>query len=115
MLPGVIVHALKRFPDERGSFVEVFRNDWKELYQADVPVQSNLSVTFPGLIRAWHRHLRGQNDYFLCIKGTLKICLFDDESGELDEVVSSESNLQVVRVPGHFWHGFKNVGNEQAM
>ncbi|MCW4018265.1 MAG: dTDP-4-dehydrorhamnose 3,5-epimerase family protein [Candidatus Bathyarchaeota archaeon] len=115
MLSGIVVKPLKRIYDERGSFAEVFRKDWSDLLGNDVAAQANLSVTYPGNIRAWHRHLRGQTDYFLAVKGTIKICIFDDVTGELDEIISSGQNLQLVRVPGHFWHGFKAIGDEQAM
>jgi dTDP-4-dehydrorhamnose 3,5-epimerase len=115
MLPGVIIKPFKRIPDERGTFTEVFRNDWLDLLGGDVPAQANLSTTFPGIIRAWHRHKRGQVDYFIAIKGTIKIGIFDDETGELDEIISTGTLPQVVRVPGYFWHGFKAVGDEQVM
>jgi len=35
--------------------------------------------------------------------------------GELDEIVSTGDAPQVVRVPGHYWHGFSVVGDEPAM
>jgi dTDP-4-dehydrorhamnose 3,5-epimerase len=115
MLQGIKVKSIKRFVDERGFFSEVMRTDWKDLFGEDTIAQSNCSYTFPGCIRAWHRHLRGQNDYFLALRGTIKICAFDDATAELTEVVSSGSDLQVVRMPGHYWHGFKAVGNEPAL
>ena len=115
MLPGIVVKPLKRVPDERGSFAEVFRKDWSDLLVNDTAVQANHSVTYPGVIRAWHRHLRGQVDYFLALKGAIKIGVYDDKTGELDEIVSTGQLLQIVRVPGHFWHGFKAVGDEAAM
>ena len=115
MLSGIVVKPLKRTPDERGSFTEVFRKDWKDLLDNDVVVQANLSLTYLGVIRAWHRHLRGQTDYFLALKGAIKIGIYDDKTGELDEIVSTGQNLQIVRVPGHYWHGFKAVGDEPAM
>jgi dTDP-4-dehydrorhamnose 3,5-epimerase len=115
MLTGIVIKPLKRVPDERGSFTEVFRKDWKDLLDSDVTVQANFSTTYPGIIRAWHRHMRGQVDYFLALKGTIKIGVYDDKTGELDEIVSTAQNLQIVRVPGHYWHGFKAVGDEQAM
>jgi dTDP-4-dehydrorhamnose 3,5-epimerase len=115
MLPGLMIKQLRRTPDERGSFTEIFRKDWKDLLGQDIAVQTNLSTTYPGIIRAWHRHQRGQVDYFLALKGTIKIGIFDDKSSELDEVISTGQNLQVVRVPGQFWHGFMAVGNKTAM
>ncbi len=115
MLSGITIKPINRRPDERGSFAEVMRKDWKDLFANDNIVQANLSVTFPEIIRAWHKHLRGQVDYFLCLQGTIKIGVFDDKTEELNEIVSTGQLPQIVRVPGHFWHGFKAVGNETAM
>lgn len=112
MLPGIKVKPLKMFVDERGFFSEIMRIDWKDLFGDEGVVQANLSITYPGIVRAWHRHLRGQVDYFIVVRGAAKICAYDEESGELDEIVSTEKNLQVVRIPGHYWHGFKAIGVE---
>jgi dTDP-4-dehydrorhamnose 3,5-epimerase len=114
MLQGIIVRSLKRFPDERGSFTEVFRTDWKDLVGEEQVSQANLSVTYPSMVRAWHKHERGQIDFFVVVKGALKICAYDDKTEELDEIISTGENLQVVKIPGHYWHGFKVVGNETA-
>jgi len=114
MLKGIVVKPLKRACDERGCFTEIMREDWKDLLGQDRLVQTNFSTTYPGVIRAWHRHNRGQVDYFIALKGTLKICAYDDKTKELDEVISTGLDLQVLRVPGHYWHGFKAVGNEPA-
>jgi dTDP-4-dehydrorhamnose 3,5-epimerase len=115
MLEGIILKPLKRACDERGCFTEIMRQDWKDLLGQDQPVQTNFSATYPGIIRAWHRHNRGQIDYFIVLKGALKICAFDEETKELDEVISTGLDLQVLRMPGHYWHGFKAVGNETAL
>jgi dTDP-4-dehydrorhamnose 3,5-epimerase len=115
MLNGIIIKPIKRFSDERGFFTEIMRKDWKDLFGNDSIAQANHSFTFPSVIRAWHRHLNGQTDYFIALKGTIKICVFDEESAELTEIVSSGQNLQAVRIPGHYWHGFKALGNEPAM
>lgn len=111
MLPGVKIIELKRNIDERGSFTEIIRKDWKDLLEDDEIVQANLSISYPGIIRAWHKHERGQVDYFLVIKGALKICAFDEETEELNEIVSSEEKLQIVRIPGKYWHGTKTVSS----
>ena len=115
MLQGIRVKPINRSPDERGFFAEVMRKDWKDFFAEDTIVQANLSLTYPNIIRAWHRHLRRQTDYFLALKGLIKICAFDDETQELDEVISGALNLQVVRMPGHYWHGFKALGDEPSM
>jgi len=114
MLEGIQIKPLEIMFDERGFFLELMRKDWKELLKEDEIIQANLSKSYPGIIRAWHRHLRGQVDYFIALKGALKICAYDEESCELDEIVSTDSNLQIVRIPGIYWHGFKVVGNRPA-
>ena len=118
-LPGVRLVDLVRFPDERGIFTEIMRIDWKELLNDDSIVQANFSVTYPGIVRAWHRHRHGQVDYFLVIKGSIKVCAYDDRENSptkncLVEVVLSQDRLQVLRVPGYYWHGFKVIGSEKA-
>ena len=105
-LPGVKLADLQRFPDERGIITEILRSDWKELLGEDSIVQANFSVTYPGIIRAWHRHERGQVDYFLVVRGSIKVCAYDDEEnsptkGHLVEVVLSDEKLQILRVLGH--------------
>jgi dTDP-4-dehydrorhamnose 3,5-epimerase len=114
MLKGISVKQIKRLPDERGFFTEVMRQDWKALFAEDKIEQANLSETYPGIIRAWHRHLRGQTDYFVVLKGTIKICAYDEKTGELDEIISTSKEMQIIRMPGHYWHGFKVYGTEPA-
>jgi len=114
MLEGIQIERLKRGPDERGFFTELIRKDWKELLQQDEIVQANLSITYPDTIRAWHRHLRGQVDYFIVLKGAIKICIYDEETRKLNEIISTEKELQVVKVPGKYWHGFKAIGDKAA-
>ncbi len=33
MLPGVKIKRITKFPDERGSFGEIFRDDWLDLVE----------------------------------------------------------------------------------
>jgi dTDP-4-dehydrorhamnose 3,5-epimerase len=114
MLEGIIVHPLKRTVDERGSFTEIIREDWKTLLREDRFIQANLSTSYPGIIRAWHRHLRTQTDYFIVLKGAIKICAYDEETKELTEIISTSQEPKIVRMPGHYWHGFKTLGDETA-
>lgn len=115
MLEGLRVYELKKLPDERGFFCEVFRQDWKEFLGDEWIVQANLSYSYPGTVRAWHRHLRGQTDYFIVVKGAMKICAYDEASKALNEIIASEDRLQIVRVPGHYWHGTKTVGDKSSL
>ena len=115
-LPGLRAYDLNILPDERGFFAEALRNDWKELIEEDEIVQSNVSFSYPEIIRAWHRHARGQVDYFLVLQGALKICAYDDRDGlpsqgKLVEIIASSRKPQLVRVPGIYWHGTKTISD----
>jgi len=105
---GVKTYDLNVTPDERGFFAEAIRQDWADV-AGEPLVQANMSFTYPGIVRAWHRHARGQVDIFLVLDGSLKICAFDDAEGKLVEVVATSRKPQLVRVPGIYWHGFKAV------
>ncbi len=88
MLPGVKVHDLKKNLDERGFFAEIIRQDWADLLGEDTLVKANLSYSYPGMIRAWHRHNRGQVDYFIVVQGWMKICAYDDRKGSEGRMVT---------------------------
>ena len=77
-LPGIKLVEIERFIDERGMFHELRRSDWRELLGDDTIVQVDMSITYPGIIRAWHRHLRGQVDYLFIARGSAKICAYDE-------------------------------------
>lgn len=118
-LPGVRAYDLRVIPDERGFFSEALRNDWNELLEGDEIAQVNVSSSYPGIIRAWHRHSRGQVDYLFVVKGVLKVCAYDDRQdsktkGQLEEIILTSEKLQLVRIPGFYWHGTKCIGNEPS-
>jgi dTDP-4-dehydrorhamnose 3,5-epimerase len=119
-LKGIEIIDVKKNPDERGFFAEVLRKDWSDFFTDDWISQANVSQSYPGIIRAWHRHARGQIDYFLVLEGAMKIVAYDgnEESstyGTIAEIVTSEHRLQVVRIPGHYWHGTMTIGNKPSV
>jgi len=113
-LEGFATYELKVMPDERGLFAEVLRRDWQE-FTGDWIEQVSLSQSFPGIVRAWHRHNRGQVDYITVLKGALKICAYDDASKKLVETVCNANKPTVVRIPGQFWHGTKCVSGRPTI
>ena len=113
-LEGVRTYQVNLIPDERGFFSEVLRQDWKDFIDQEI-VQANLSYSYPGVVRAWHRHERGQVDHFLVLKGSLKICAFEEETKRLVEIVASEVKPVMVRIPGHYYHGSKTVSSEPSL
>jgi len=117
VIEGIIIKEIKKFTDERGYFSEILREDWKDLIFGDQIIQYNLSYSYPEVVRAWHRHLQGQVDYFICITGSIKVCAFDDRKdsktyGELDEIILSEESFKIARIPGILWHGYKALGTK---
>ncbi len=119
-LKGVKTYDIKLLHDERGYFSEAFRGDWSELVGDGGIRQANVSFSYPGIIRAWHRHRRGQVDAFLVLKGAMKIAAFDDEEGsptrgKVVEIVGSGQRPQIIRIPGHYWHGTKTVSSEPSL
>lgn len=111
-LKGVKVYELKILPDERGFFAEALRQDWKELVEDEWITQVNVSYSYPNIVRAWHRHQRGQTDYFLVLRGAMKMCAYEEETGKMAEIIACAEKPTIVRIPGHCWHETKTISNE---
>jgi dTDP-4-dehydrorhamnose 3,5-epimerase len=119
-LADIKVTDIKKNPDERGFFAEAARKDWLELFDEKWISQANISQSFQGIIRAWHRHARGQIDYFMVLQGAMKIVAYDgneqsETHGRLVELVASGERLQIVKIPGHYWHGTKTIGDTPSL
>jgi dTDP-4-dehydrorhamnose 3,5-epimerase len=119
LIENLEIREINKNVDERGFFTELFREDWKDLLKSDKIVQFNLSYSYPGIIRAWHRHQKGQFDCFTCIDGAVKVCAYDDRPdsttfGEIDDIILSRERLMLVKVPGILWHGYKVVSDKPA-
>ena len=113
-LEGVRTCEVNILPDERGFFAEALRADWHDFIDEWI-AQANLSYSYPNMVRAWHKHLRGQVDYFLVVRGAMKICAYDEESRRLAEVIASGEKPTLVRIPGHYYHGTKAVSSEPSL
>ena len=114
-LKGVKTYGINVLPDERGFFAEAIRQDWKQLLEDEWVTQANISLSYPNIVRAWHKHVRGQTDYFLVLKGAMKICAYEEETGKMAEVTANSEKLTVVRVPGNYLHGTKTISNEPSL
>jgi len=73
--------------------------------------QVNLSYIYPGAIAAWHRHKK-QADYWYCVKGSLRVGLYSDH---LEWAYLSEWSQRGLYIPPGVWHGYKNIGTEEAV
>jgi dTDP-4-dehydrorhamnose 3,5-epimerase len=116
MIDGVQLKPLRVVPDERGRLMEILR--------CDDPIfekfgQVYLTTTYPCVIKGWHYHKK-QNDNVAVVKGMLKLVLFDrrEESPtyrEINEFFIGEHNPVLVHIPKEVCHGWKCVGEEEAL
>ncbi len=116
MIKDVQVKKLKLIPDERGRLMEILRSD-EEMFQKFGQVY--MTTAYPGVIKAWHYHKK-QDDYFTCISGTMRLALYDarkDSSTykEVNEFIISLDDPMLVRIPKCVYHGFKCVGDKEAI
>lgn len=116
MIEGVKTKSLRVMADERGRLMEILRKD-DPLFEKFGQVY--LTTTFPGIIKAWHYHKK-QNDNITVVKGMLKLVLYDareqsSTQGEVDEFFIGEHNPVLVHVPKNVYHGWKCIGQEEAL
>jgi dTDP-4-dehydrorhamnose 3,5-epimerase len=116
MISGVLIKKLALHPDERGRLMEILRCD-EEIFTRFGQVY--LTTTYPGVVKAWHYH-RKQDDHITCVKGMLKLVLYDsrEESptkGELNEFFIGDHNPTLVKVPHMIYHGWKCISESEAL
>ena len=116
MIKDAQVKKLKLIPDERGRLMEILRSD-EEIFQNFGQVY--MTTAYPGAVKAWHYHKK-QDDYFTCISGSMKLALYDarKDSPTYKEVNDFTINLEnpiLVRIPKFVYHGFKCVGDREAI
>lgn len=115
---GATIKHLRSWPDDRGHFTEVFRHD-EDIAKGFVTLQSSLTLTHPGTIKAFHYHLL-QDDIFCALKGTIRIALVDfrEDSptyGFANSIFCGELFLRAVRIPAGVAHGYEVIGTEDMV
>ena len=116
MIDGIKVTPLKQIVDERGKIMHMMRNDSKifkkfgEIY---------FSTVNPGFVKAWHLHKENTLNY-VCIKGKVKLVLFDDRKdsstkGKYQELMLSPEDYFLVTIPPYIWNGFKGLSNSDSI
>lgn len=116
MIEGSSVKQIAVHPDTRGRLFEILRAD-DEAFAGFGQVY--ITTSNPGIVKAWHYH-RKQTDFFCCVRGMMRLVLFDDREGsptrgEVNEYVMGQHRLLAVRIPPEVWHGFQCIGAEEAM
>ena len=115
LIDGVKLKVLKVIPDERGWLMEILRNDDDIFEQFG---QVYITTAYPGVVKGWHFHKK-QTDNFTCIKGMMKVVLYDGREDSttykiINEFYVGEKNPILITVPSLVYHGFKAIGTETA-
>ena len=116
MIDGVVVKPLNVIPDERGMLMEIFRSD-DEMFEKFG--QCYITMAYPEVVKAWHYHAE-QTDHFCCVKGMIKVVLYDDREGSptrgvVNEFFMGEQKPLLLRIPKGVLHGFKGIGVEPGL
>lgn len=111
-IDDVVIKPLKKFVDERGWLLEVWRTD--QLEDSLRPVMTYVSQTEPGVTRGPHEHV-AQTDYFCFMgPGNFKVYLWDNRPDSSTYnvfqtfVVGQDSHAAVI-IPEGVVHAYKNI------
>jgi dTDP-4-dehydrorhamnose 3,5-epimerase len=104
---GVALRPLDMNRDPRGSFTEVFREEWDTGIS---PVQWNIVSSEAGTLRGVHVHIR-HDDYLTTLRGRASVGLRDLRRGSPTEGMSAlvelaEDPLTALLIPRGVAHGF---------
>jgi dTDP-4-dehydrorhamnose 3,5-epimerase len=115
-IEGVKYRLARPVCHSNGHLTEVFRTDWD---LTDKPVvQVNLTTTFPGRTRAWGIH-RNTTDRLFAATGSFCVVCYDGRRnsptfGSVNEFMLGGHNQGLVVIPPGIYHGWKNVGHDEA-
>lgn len=118
-LPGVLLLKPKIFQDERGFFLETYREEQLKAQGMDVHfVQDNLSLSQRNTVRGLHYQIEQQQDKLIMVmKGTVLDVAVDLRKGsptfgQHTAVELSSENKHQMFIPKGFAHGFSVLSDE---
>lgn len=115
-IDGVKIKKLGWVPDERGRLMEIMRCDDDIFGEFG---QVYLTTAYPGAVKAWHAHAL-QDDNLCVLRGMAKIVLCDLREGSptykvVNEFFAGEYKPVVIHIPKLVYHGFKGMGECEAL
>lgn len=114
-MEGVVIKPIKRWADQRGWLMELFRDD--ELPEGFEPVMGYISLTHPGVARGPHEH-HSQTDGFVFTSGVFEVTLWENRPGKerIKEVYHvGEANPVFMTVPPGVVHAYRNISEDDAL
>ena len=116
MIHGVVSKPLTVHCDDRGVFMELLREDEPFFRRFG---QSNFSITYPGVIKAFHWHRR-QDDLWFVAAGMAQVVLHDlrEDSptrGETSVYYLGEHSRHLLVIPAGVAHGYRVLGTQPVL
>ena len=114
-IKGVKSKEMIKHSDDRGYLMEILRSDDHLL---DKFGQVSLSVSYPGVIKAYHYH-KNQDDLWFFLAGNAQVVLYDRREdsatrGERNIFYLGEDNPVLLTIPRGVIHGYRVLGNQSA-
>jgi len=114
-IDDVKIKPLLRHCDERGYFMEVLRDEDNLLERFG---QSSYTISYPGVIKAFHWHEKQYDLWFFC-SGEARVVLYDlrPESPtyqRLQVIFAGELEPMLIVIPPLVAHGYQVLGNKSA-
>lgn len=114
-LLGIKIQDITIHSDFGGYSAELLRSDWADIVEDEIKQVYCATSYINGTIKAWHRHTRGQVDYLTVIKGRIELWIKPKWEDEKIVIKLTANKPQLVRVPGHYWHGYKTLVAETTV
>tara|TARA_Y100000590_G_scaffold142531_1_gene163596 strand:+ start:13795 stop:14235 length:441 start_codon:yes stop_codon:yes gene_type:complete len=116
MIQDIKITPLKIISDSRGKVMHMLRND-NQIF--DKFGEIYFSTIFHKAIKGWHKHKEATLNY-ACIKGSVKLVLFDDRinsstKGKTQELILSPNDYFLVTIPPNIWNGFKGLYQPESI
>ena len=116
MIHDVKITTLKIISDNRGKVMHMLRSD-NSIFKSFGEIY--FSTIYHNSIKGWHLHREATLNY-ACIKGNVKLVLFDDRDssptrGVCHELILSPENYFLVTVPPNIWNGFKGLDKSESI
>ena len=116
MIHDIKITPLKIASDDRGKVMHMLRKD-SEIF--DKFGEIYFSTIYHKSIKAWHLHKESTLNY-VCIKGKVKLVLFDDRKesstkGVYQELILSPEDYFLVTIPSNIWNGFKGLDKAESI
>ena len=116
MIHDVKITPLKILSDERGKVMHMLRND-SDIFKQFGEIY--FSTIYNKAIKGWHLHKESYLNY-TCIKGEVKLVLYDDRKGsssknKYQEIILSPKNYFLITIPPNIWNGFKGISKEESI